>query len=165
MGFNPNAVASKLDDKMRAMERGSDIPTDRTFMDFLQQVLDDGFQKGKPSLDNVDITSASGSLFIPMSKFELQALHIGNACASYWVSAITPGIPEACDSIVSVVNDAGKIAPVITSKINALAYSLKVREPYYEDMIKIIFDAVKTILWTVTEASYKCNSSFVVTIS
>lgn len=78
--------------------------------------------------------------------------------AAYWSAQVTPGTPQI-DSILSVSNDASKIQPIIESYL--CARTSVSTPPPYEELFQTIENAVKTIVWTVTET----GGSYTVTIS
>ena len=165
MGLNSSSVASALNAKLDDYIKSEPTTDNRIFLDYLQAELDKGFQQASVSMQNVDISTVAGSLFIPFTDVYNMSKDIATACTQYWVQAITPGIPQGCEAIVSVSNDASKIYSPIFNGLEAIAEKHEISEPYFQDMVDVIFNQVKTIMWIVVEASPKCSTTFTVTIS
>ena len=159
MSLDVSGVATAINNAHSSFINNTPDKLDRIFIDTLQEKIDKGFQEAKPSAANFDISPPKDSLYFPNNHGYTVAEDIGTACAAYWVKAINPGPPESCKAgqVVGVTNDAAKIATPITNGIRAL-FKGKLDEPFFEEFVKIIFDAVKTILWTITETDFdKCN--------
>jgi len=159
MSLNASGVASDIRKEHSSFTSNAPDKLNRVFIDILQEKIDKGFQDAKPSTGNFDISPPKGSLYFPNNRGYTIAEEIGMACASYWAIAIKPGSPEGCKSgqVVGVINDAAKIATPISMGIRAL-FKGELDEPFFDKFVKIIFDAVKTILWTITETDFdKCS--------
>jgi len=180
MAMNASNAAKALADEYKSIidpDNGSSYD-ENTFIDILNKTLDDEFQNGVPSMANVDISTAAGTLAIPLSPGVAQAQAIGLAVATYWSTTIAPsGTPQGIctatpSAIISVVNTAMSIAPLITAGIIALYGKEEATTPLFEDFVKAIIDPISTISWTVTEmGTYAaspptpCPNVFMVTVS
>lgn len=89
--------------------------------------------------------------------------NMANAIAAYWSAQITPGAPQHKSRIVSISNDAGKIAAPIKDYICSQTSTLKT--PSYEHLFQFIENQVKTIVWSVTETNEITPTTYPVTIS
>ena len=140
-----------------------------SFIKLIENELDKEFQKGKVTLENVDITTPKGSLHFDICRWEdvyRSCKEIGDKCASYWSKTIQPtGKPQSCRKITGVTNDASKIASPISTELCSLATSVRISEPFYYEFCNIILKHVKTIVWTVTESDSTCDSTFTVKIT
>lgn len=152
MSLNTTKDALSISKAYDQHKKNFSLNPGRELLDIIQDTIDDGFQEAKPSLNNFDITSPAGSLFIPMSSGVDMANLIGKACADYWSKAITPKIPVSCRSIISVVNDASKIEIPITKNLKTLSGKTEILKPLYYNFIDAIYKEVKTIKWTIMEA-------------
>lgn len=136
------------------------------FLRLMSSIIDDGFQQATPSAPNIDITAPAGTLMFEAVGDSGMAAEIGTKCAAYWAAAITPtGTPVSCSSIASVSNDAAKIADVISSGLMALTGSTEPLVPAYYDFVDVIYGAVQTIVWTITETGAECNATLSATVS
>ena len=92
---------------------------------------------------------------------------IGAAVSQYWGMTITPtGTPMVCPVIISVTNTANAIGPIIDAQIMTMTTPSEPPAEPYLDFVDIIFNAVKTITWTVIESlPPNCANTAVVTIS
>jgi len=179
MAFDINGAASSCWDDYKAIIEG-DMPPTEDFLDILTKTLDDEFQNGTLSFANVDISTAKGTLVLPKvtNGYEM-ALLIGQAVSQYWMLTITPtgtaqnictAVPSA---IISVTNTAAAVAPIIQAGLLKIGTPYNESTPYFKQVIKVIIDAVKTIVWTVTElgqnpisgGTVPCPSVWTVTIS
>jgi len=137
-----------------------------TLLTLMAVALDTEFQKGLVSMKNVDITPPTDSLkFTAQSNPSDNARHIAEQVTSYWLQTITPtGIPQSCDSITGVSNDASKIKDPIESNLLSI-YNGSILTPSFYHFCDAIIKEVKKITWVVNEASSKCATTFTVTIS
>lgn len=149
MSLDTSGDAYKVSEEYQLLlKAGGGLGNDRSFLDILQTILDDGFQQAEPTILDIDISVVAGSLFIPLGKPNEMAMNIAQACAEYWFKAIGFGEPEK-DEVLEVINDAMKIIDPIVQKLHTI-YNPSV--PYYELFINTIHTEVKTIIWTVTES-------------
>jgi len=174
--MDPNSLANTLDAKYSKLLAMDPFPGESYFLDFIALTVDAEFQKATSTLPNIDITTPAGTLTFPVASEELMPDIIGNQCAAYWSVTITnTGIPvnictEVPSTIVSVSNDANKIASVISNGLKALAGSSVPVVPYYLGFTNVIIEAVKTIIWTVNEVGTNpigspCIGTYSVTVS
>ena len=134
-------------------------------LDTIETSLDAEFQKAVPTYLNVDITTPAGSLKFDIVSPETFALHIATRVSEYWAKAIElTGEPQSCNTIETVVNDAPKIIPIITSGLLSI-YNGNVKVPSYSEFCSVIINAVKTIIWQVHESDSTCGTDFTVTVS
>jgi hypothetical protein len=147
--LNHSSVASNIAKKLREIQK-SDKYDENILLKTISKELDVGFQQATPTLTNFLINAPANTLDIPNSPGITFPKIIGLSIADYWSKTITPGPPIACP-VVSVINNAITIAPIIEAKLLALTQKKQYSEPYYEEFVKIIFDAVKTIQWVVVE--------------
>jgi len=136
-----------------------------TFLQTLSTIIDTNFQQATPSLPNIDITTPAGTFNIAESGNMLNT--IADACVAYWSNTVSPtGSPVSCSAIASVSNTASSIHPIIISGLLGITGRTVPSEPYYNEFIDVIFNAVKTIQWTVTEADgTPCSATLTATIS
>ena len=137
---------------------------------YLEKVMDEEFQNATRSMDNIDITTPKGTLYFGIRTFEDSVnmpYIIGHEVARYWSTTIVPdATPQKCKKIDSVTNDAWKIENPIAEDLINMAKANLVREPYYQEFFKIIFDRVRTIRWTVVEKDDKgCKATFTVQVT
>ena len=132
-----------------------------SYLRYIASVLDAGFQQATRTNPNIDITPPAGSLSFDICAPQEMANEIATKCALYWAATITPsGSPVACAAIVSVSNDAMKIIQPIVSGLLAIGGSRVPIEPYHYRFVDVIYEAVKTIIWSVTEADGSgCNTT------
>ena len=164
MALDSNVVASNL------FNVWNTTFTSSTSLVNIAKIIDDGFQMATVSAPNFTIVVAAGSLVFPTTIVNgveiVTPLDIATACSNYWaLTILTDGTPQSCDNIDSVVNDANKIIEPITSGLIALASSKTLSLPPYLDFVNIIFDNVKTIIWTIEESDSTCNSTLTGTVS
>lgn len=135
----------------------------------LSKAMDNSFQMGVPSLTNVDITTPKGTLSIVATPSpELQPTEIANKVQAYWAMAILPsGIPVGGGTwvITSVINDSPKIVQPIINQLLQLAKDTPERKPHFKDFLDVIFNNVKTIIWTVIEVNTVNGSSATYTVT
>lgn len=156
MSLNSSSVAANINNmyteyKELAMNAGLDPDTYRAdfdafnFLDKLAEILDAGFQEATPTNPNIIITTPAGTLSFT-SKDD-----IGTGCQNYWMNTLeTSGEPVEESQIVSIVNTASTIGTIINNGINGLGRSTISSEPF-KDLVDVIFNAVKDIVWSVTE--------------
>lgn len=133
--------------------------------DTLSVIMDAGFQEATPTMSNVNITAPAGSLLFPLVGGSAMALAIGTECARYWSEAIsTNGIPVAFP-ITSVSNDAAKIAQPIADGLMGETGASGPVVPSYLNFVKIIYDEVRTIIWTVEETNPADGSTVSYTVN
>ena len=157
MGLDISSTAKAILDKYN--ENNFD-----TFFDEMTKILDNAFQQATPELANYAFTGAKGTLVfpkvtLPTGQTTITPASFGAGAAAYWSLAITPDTPQSCKNIDSVVNTASSIAPIITAGLMTITLSPIERNPPYEEFVKVFFDAVKTIVWTVTESDSDCNAT------
>lgn len=166
MSLDAAGVASSAADAyFNIVENQENAPPSVDFLTLLVPFLDDGFQAAVPSMLNVDITTAAGSLSFPtVTNTYAYAALIGQACADYWaINVALTGVPQnICTSvpsaIVGVSNTAASIASIIEAGLLALGTPNADSQPYFEAFVGVIFDAVMTITWTVNEAGTNVGS-------
>jgi len=126
---------------------------DGSLLAVIANLIDQGFQQSIPTLLNVDITPPAGTLVFNQVNSIAMATEIGNACATYWASAVGFGIPESgtLNTITSVTNDASKIATPIANNIINLIGIGELIPPYYH-FVDAIHKEVRTIIWDVIES-------------
>jgi len=181
MGLNSKSTANKLWKEYKNIIEGK-MPPEKDFIDILNKVLDEDFQKGTLSFKNVDITGAAKSLKIPKADgTSAMTVLIGLEISKYWAKTIAlSGTPQnTCtltpSVIISVVNNSAMLAPAITAELSTLitAYAETPKdEVYFKKFIDIIYNNVKKLKWVVSEMgtnpgspSVPCPSSFTVSIS
>ena len=132
----------------------------------IETILDAGFQKGTPTMGNVDITPPAGTFKIPYQGVPNTMMPeiIGQACADYWALAIAPKSPQVKSMIKSVVNDAAKIAAPIAANIRSL-FARGYLNPTYFDFVNAIHKEVLTIKWTVVEVTPPSSTTLTVNIT
>jgi len=167
-------VAKNINDDYQKMISG-DLKSPGNFYENIAKHLDDGFQKLNASnldIPVVDISVLKGTLVLQKpDNTPLTLTNIGLSVQNYWTAATVPGtIATVCagGTIISVVNTATVplVGPDITSKLTILSNSMKESKPYFESMVKTIFDAVFKIVWIVSETnSSGCASSYSVSLS
>jgi len=146
--------------KFKDEMNGAGVDRGMIFLDILQTIIDEDFQKGITSLKNVDITTPAGTLDFKEGPVSEMARNIATGCYEYWSKTIEPtGSPEE-DEIVSVSNDAEKIIEPIVTRLLAIGGNKSV-SPSYIEFITVIYEEVMKIQWTVEELV----STFDVTIS
>ena len=163
--MDENALGITLYQDYKELLEMDPFPGDQWFLDKMTSRIDEEFQKAIPTSTNVDITTPAGSLrFIASTDMVIE---IAYKCASYWENTIdATGTPVSCATIVSVSNNASSIASIIRTGLLSLAAKQLVEADYYKEFCKVIFDAVRTIVWDVSEADPSgCSSSFTVTVS
>lgn len=156
----------------------SRVISDNQFITKLEYYLDNAFQNATKSITSFDISPPAGSLHFPLSTSEVRGNSftfitpeaIGSECARYWSLAIAPGDPVSCQRVVSVINDAPKIAGPIATRIRAMmtAASTGINyEPEYFNLVTIIYEEVSKINWTVVEdtPSSSCNTTLTGNVS
>ena len=168
MSLNAAGVASSAADAyFNIVENQENAPPSVDFLTLLVPLIDDGFQAAVPSMLNVDITTAAGTLSfpsVPDPNATTYAMDIGQACADYWaINVAKTGTPQnLCTSvpsaIVGVENTANTIASIIADGLALIATPARAQTPYFEAFVGVIFDAVKTITWTVDEAGTNTGS-------
>ncbi|MDQ6990757.1 MAG: hypothetical protein Q9M11_03395 [Mariprofundaceae bacterium] len=145
----------------------SGLTTDSVlFIDNISTILDTGFQAAVPSLLNLDISPAAGTLALPHPSGGNSTMPelIGKACADYWQLAIGKGAPQHKAAVTGVSNDASKIAAPIALSIRGLATGGYL-VPSYTDFVTVIHNEVLTIKWTVNEADGSGSTTDLVTVS
>lgn len=164
MSLNSSNTASIL------YSNWSGIPASSTVaLQKIATILDAGFQKAVPQQPNFIITGVAGTL-------KFNATNIGScevitpndiavAVSDYWSKAILPGSPVSCDRIKSVINDAPKVIPIITAGLTALGSSATESNPPYQQFVDVIFNAVKTIIWTIEESDSDCGTTITAGVS
>jgi len=163
MSLDTSGDAKKIGDFATGFIANNPPNPNREILDVVQTVLDNGFQVATKSGENFDITPPAGSLFINLVSGDTMPDEIGRACAEYWSKAIAIGAPEVCqDEVVSVSNDAGKIAAPIASGLRALGDAVP-KTPIYFDFVNVIHTNVKTIVWTIVEDNKDGSCSSTVT--
>ena len=75
----------------------------------------------------------------------------------------TSGSPAALDVIVSVTNDAMKIALPIANNLLSATGKTAESKPLYFDFVEAIYKEVRTIIWTITELKASDGSTSVLT--
>jgi len=162
VSLNSTATALTLNDALQSLLVSK---TENAFLSILETTLDNAFQEATPNLKNFLLTAPAGSLNFPLTDLNgnkiLTPENIGLECSRYWELTITPGEPESCNGIDNIENDASKISSPIASKIAALnnRSMTTLSTPYFKELIDIIFDNVKTIVWTINESSTSCSST------
>jgi len=136
----------------------------RQFLTFLETILDNAFQNATPSATNFLLTPPAGTFHIDVVNNVATPATIAKACKDYWLLAILPGSPVSCNGIDSVINDASKIEAPITAQLTALGME-QVYSPAFIKFVDIIFNNVKTIIWTIQESDSTCNSTLTGTVS
>ena len=153
-------TASLLYSKILEVYGGSDID----FITYLNTTLDNAFQQATPSLTNFDITVPSGTLNISTDNNYISPDILANEVYEYWSKAITPGTPVSCDNIDSVTNNADIVIEPIKSGLLQLytnsANGIASDPPFYE-FVKIIFDAIRLIEWTIEESDAECSQTHI----
>lgn len=159
MSFNYSTVASKIKathesiKSQYARSSAANSGDAANWMNTFADAYDTDANAGSFVLGNVVMTSNAGLLkFNNVGNTTGSCSAWANAIAAYWAAQLTPGAPEL-ESIVSVSNDAAKIAGPITSSLLAMDFSSDIVgfSPNYENICKIIEDQVKTIVWTIVE--------------
>jgi len=137
-------------------------------LDFLSSTLDAEFQNGIPSLSNVDITTPAGSFSLgsrTTSDSGNMIEIIADEVVRYWSDTVgTSGSPVSCSSIASVSNTASSIKQPIMDGLLANANN-ELSTPNYQAFFGTIIDAVKTIVWTVSESGGDCSETYSVTVT
>lgn len=145
-------------------------------MDFLSElttILDDAFQGADLSMENVVIDNASGTLVLGTT-----SLDIATGISNYFASTVLlTGVPQGVctvtpSAIVSVVNTASTIITPMKTAIEALDTGVE-QLPHFKTFVDAVFNAVKTISWTVVESGTSgtpsspvpCPNTYVVSIS
>ena len=166
MGLNSIATAGSLEQALVAEYSSAIKGTDSVLLVTLNTILDAGFQQAIPTQLNVDITTPAGTLNIPYGSSYDMAKNIGVECARYWSDTIaTTGAPQSCAGIDSISNTAGSIATIIETGLLALGTGVR-RDPPYVDFVDVIYNAVKTIVWTVNESdALLCSATLTVTVT
>lgn len=143
-------LANDLDNVLSDFMQNQDTSNQQLFLSEFSKAIDNHFQLAIPSMLNVDIKPASGTLNIPASGSNpANATIIATAISNYFAMCITPtGIPQA-GVITLVVNTAASIIPTLTADILSLIG--KTQSVGYSDFAKKVIDNVKQITWTVTE--------------
>lgn len=164
MALDSSLVASQLYDVWNTTFTSS------TSLANIAKIIDDGFQMATVSAPNFTIVVATGTLVFPTTIVNgvevVTPLDIATACSNYWALTILPdGEPQSCNGIDSVVNDASKIIAPIESGLINLASSKTLSTPPYLDFVNIIFDNVKTIIWSIEESDSTCNTTLTGTVS
>lgn len=169
--LDTSSAASAINTKYQNELRPLPFNGDTYLLGIIANVLDSGFQQATKSNPNIDISPPAGSLQFDLIGVSIDnysyAYEIGNKCALYWSKTITPtGSPVSCGSISSVTNDAMKIAPIIAQGLIGLGGSKVPVEPYYYNFVNVIYSAVKTIVWTVSESDGSgCSATITTTVS
>lgn len=160
-----NAIATVFNSEMAKVQAGT-YPGYEYFINQLASILDTHFQNGTLTATSVDLSPVAGTLnFLPITD-ETSLAVISSRIATYWVGAVGLGIPVNCAAVVSVTNDASKIEQMILDGLTALGGASAPEDNYFEHFVDVIFTAVKTIVWTVSEAdATPCSSNYAVTIS
>jgi len=132
-------------------------------------ILDKGFQEAVPQQPNFIITGVAGTLKFTANDIGsceiITPNDIATAVSDYWSKAILPGSPISCNRIDSVINDAPKIIPIITAGLISLGSSATDKQPPYLEFVDVIFNAVKTIIWTIEESDSTCNTTVTAGVS
>lgn len=169
--FDALSVSSSIAFDYEKVKEEYNVDDTTYFLRKLAEHLDEGFQQATPLTANIDITTPShtlsfvgidneGNYVEPASETEVLNT-IASECARYWSSTVEPtGIPVSCSSITSVENDASKIEAVIAIGLLALGTKTEPVSVPYLDFVNVIFNAVKTIIWTVVESGPSpCNNT------
>lgn len=136
------------------------------FIGELASKLDAAFQGGTLSALSVDITGVAGTLSFPDITHDNSLALISSKIKDYWVAAVGLGVPQSCYAVVSVTNDAAKIEQMIYDGLVALGGATTPEPNPFEGFVDVIFTAVKSIVWTVSEADARpCSTNYTVTIS
>ena len=128
-----------------------DEPTEDQWVKAFMRFYDEDATSSTMSLPNVELVPMASKLKFSSDNTTASATNIGTAIANYWAAQITPGSPSVGVSVALVVNNAAMIAPIITAGLLSLSGKAQPDENPYESMFSIIEDAVKTIVWMVTE--------------
>lgn len=131
----------------------------------LETIIDKDFQLATPSLASVVLTPPAGTLRLPRNTSMSNPMDIGIECARYWSLAIAPGEPQIHSSIVSVTNDASKIASPIAANLIALSSGGVMSSPSFAEFVDCIYREVITIVWEVKEISGPTSETYTVTVS
>ena len=164
MSLISTATASKLEAGMIAFI-ASQPGTGFDNSSVIETIMDEDFQLATPSMPSVVLAPPAGSFRLPRSTSMSNPMAIGLECARYWSLAIAPGAPSVLSSIVSISNDASKIAEPIAAKLTTLSGGDTMLSPAYAEFIDCIYSEVKTIIWTVSETSGPANTTYTVTVS
>lgn len=126
----------------------------KDFLDFLNKTIDAFSQMAQPSMTNVMIVTAAGTLNIEKKEPDEQTLEVATKYMTYWALTILPiGIPVTLPMngvITSVSNDAMSYVSSLKSDLDDLAKNAKAGDNYKE-FVKLLFDYAKKIQWTVIE--------------
>lgn len=130
------------------------LDQDQDFLDFLNKTIDAFSQMAQPSMTNVMIVTAAGTLNIEKKEPDEQTLEVATKYMSYWALTILPiGIPVTLPMggvITSVSNDAMSYVSSLKSDLDDLAKNAK-PDDNYKEFVKLLFDYAKKIQWTVME--------------
>lgn len=130
------------------------LDQDQDFLDFLNKTIDAFSQMAQPSMTNVMIVTAAGTLNIEKKEPDEQTLEVATKYMTYWALTILPiGIPVTLPMggvITSVSNDAMSYVSSLKSDLDDLAKNAKPNDNYKE-FVKLLFDYAKKIQWTVME--------------
>jgi hypothetical protein len=125
---------------------------------------DDDANNAIPTAPSVDIISLPELLIFTNSATcggpDMMAAKI----SEYWQAQLTFGAP-VYNGIISIVNDAAKIKPIIETYMCTLGTYTAASEPHYEHLFQFIENQVKTIIWTVTEVVGSGTTSYQVTVT
>jgi len=165
MSLDSNREALTLLSKYTGLKSTGGDTNPQNHLDFVASVIDAGFQMAVKTLSNIDITPPAGSLVFPFDSVIRNPYMIGEQCSEYWCKTITTsGAPDTLDGIVSVTNDASKIAIPIANNLLALTGRKGTEsKPLYFEFVDAIYKEVRTIKWTVTEIKYSDGSTTVLT--
>lgn len=148
--LDANKLAQELDDNLQDFVANKDTNNQQLFLTEFAKILDDNFQLATPTLANIDIKPAKGTLTIPASgSSPTNATIIATAISNYFAICVTPtGIPQV-GVITAVVNTASTIIPTLTADIISLIG--KNKSVGYSEFSEKVINSIKNISWTVTE--------------
>ena len=148
----------KYDDLVNGDGSGSDnsgavgMSMSGEFLKSLSKAIDDELQKATPTMMNVTIITAKGTLFIkPKSNFILYAVEISTKVMAYWALCILPiGIPQA--GVITTIIPAN-IPALIAPMAQEILMSALQAGPggNYQKLAEIICKYSRQIIYTVTE--------------
>lgn len=148
--LDANKLAQELDDNLQDFIENQDINNQTLFLNNFAKILDDNFQLATPTLNNIDIKPAKGTLAIPSSgSSPANATIIATAISNYFAMCVTPtGIPQV-GVITLVMNTASTIIPTLTADILSLIG--KNKSVGYSEFSEKVINSIKSITWNVTE--------------
>lgn len=161
MALSHTTVASQMSSLYTTLKSAPDVdPTPAWVQAFMINYNADSI-KGTVSPPAVTLVPMASLLnFVVSLDFGVTSTNMSNAIANYWSAQLTFGTGVACGNIVSITNDAMKIAPTIKAYLDSQISNGKT--PSYDHLFAYIESQVNTIIWTVTEV---CVSPVVYTCS